>query len=143
MLCKSIISIVSCRHSHYGTCSITCQDIISYPNRYKFLCKWMHGVSSCEYSRNCLHICHSFPFGTLGCSFYIGFYLSPLFLRSDFQHQFVFGSKSKERYTKNCIRTSSENFYFSIYVFNLEFHRSPRGFSNPVFLAFFNALCPI
>ncbi len=162
MLCKIVITLVSTRNRHNGSCAITCQHIISNPDWNRFFCKRMFGISTCKRSRNGFYICHPISFATFCSGLNIGLDLCFLIRCGDFQHQFMFWGKRHKTYSENGVRSCCEDFDFMrcfdrlsmtlFFIFcrllrftrhDVEGYRSTNRFPNPITLTFFKGLCPI
>ena len=141
-LCKSKVTFVMSRYTHYSACTIVSQYIVSNPDRDFFAVYRVYTVGTCECT-SFFFICHTVNRGFYRC-------FKAVFINSFFAFRFyqcrqtcVFGSQYHECTTIQCVRSCCINCDFIIRTYNFEFNFSTVGFTDPVGLHFLNFFRPI
>ena len=143
VLGKIEVALISTRHGHYCSCSISRQYIITYPNGYFFIGNRVKGIGTCKHSACARYIAHTLAFAALCSLSNIGSNRIALCICSNFSYPFVLRSQSQKSNTKKGVSSSGKHFYFAIAVFYWKTNTCTHGFTNPVPLHFFEWFRPI
>ena len=143
MRSKIKVSLISTRHCHNSSRTITSQNIISYPNGYFFVGNGMDGISACKYATYTWNIAHTVAFAALGCLRNISSNGVALCIRSNFSYPFVFWSQSQKCNPKKSVSSGGKYFYLAIAIFYWKTNTCTHGFTNPISLHFFEWFGPI
>ncbi len=130
------------RYCHDGSCTITSQYIVTYPNRYCFASKRIDSITASKYTCYTT-IGYTVSLCTLFGSIKICLYLSFLCFGGNFCHKFALWSQYHESNAKHSVSTSSENDKFNITVLYLEFHFGTFATAYPVALGLFQGISPL
>ena len=136
MFGKSIVAAIVSGYSHDGSCSISCQYVITDPNRYCFTGKRIDGIRSTEYTGNAT-VGDTFAFRTFLGAVEVGIYFRFLFGSSDLCYQFAFRSQYHKGNAEHRICTGSKDSKFKIAVFYFELYFGTFRTAYPVLLSFF------
>ena len=142
MFGKSIVAAIVSRYSHDGSCSISCQYVITDPNRYCFTGKRIDGICSTEYTGNAT-VGDTFALRTFLGAVEVGIYFRFLFGSSDLCYQFAFRSQYHKGNAEHRICTGSKDSKFKIAVFYFELYFSAFRTAYPVLLSFFQWISPV
>ena len=142
MLCKSIVSAIVCRHSHYSSCSISSKYVVRHPNRHFFTVHWIDSIGASKHTRYSF-VYLTISFGTFFCSSYIVIHCSFLLSSSHHVDIVTFGSKYHERNSKDSICTSRKDGEINVRIFYFELHFCTYTFTYPVALCFFDRFAPV
>ena len=138
---KGVVAVVSAWHGHYGTCTIACQYILSYPYRYPVMGKRVYSIGTSKATGYLLHLAHAFA---LRAAFYIVFvfvYSLALLVCCYGVYQCVFGCQYQKVYTKNSIGSGSE-YSNALFFVQCKIYRCATTLTDPVALHFLHGVAP-
>ena len=139
MFCKFKITIVSTRHRHNCTRSITCQNILGNPNRNCNAIEWINYISARKTSCN-FFLCNSF---TLTSTFYIcnvGCYFRLMRTRHYIFNDCMLRCDHHKVNAKHGIRASCIYTQYFIAILHCKINLRTFAFSNPIGLHFLHGI---